>query len=131
MFAMLLKISDEPPKRLELTVEMFLLRRQLQVLLVWGPVLLVWSPVLLVWSQVLLIWSQVLLIWNHALPPPWVGVVRRRSSTTQQPCPPWRDGNHRRAYPDILAECEPTGLDGCRRAGLTEPEPQARGFSRG
>jgi hypothetical protein len=36
MFALLLKIGDEPPKRLELAVEMFLLRRHLQVLLVWS-----------------------------------------------------------------------------------------------
>src|SRR5512132_890478 len=38
---------------------------------------------------------------------------RRRAAsepTTQQPCPPWRDGNRRRAYPDIHAECEPTGV---------------------
>ena len=97
MFALLLKIGDEPPKRLELAVEMFLLRRHLQVLLVC---------------------SQILLIWSHAFPPPWVGVVRRRKGNHPTACPPWRDGNRRRAYPDIHAECEPTGVGmGCRGHG--------------
>jgi hypothetical protein len=33
-------------------------------------------------------------------------MARRRTATTEHACPPWCDKNHRRAYPDILAECD-------------------------
>src|SRR5215203_1027590 len=48
-------------------------------------------------------------------PPPWARMARRRSATTEHACLPWCDENHRRAYPDILAEGDP------RRPGRGRP----------
>jgi hypothetical protein len=46
---------------------------------------------------------EVILLWRHASPS-LARMARRRTTTTEHAYPPWCDKNHRRAYPDILAE---------------------------